>query len=101
MIEGIVASSLDKDAKSEERSMGCTPSKSGTTRRSTEAYVSEIEEGAEADCDELDPHRSALTVEEIQLRIDASQASQTVRLSGVTMRYAYVSQRGFYPNGKY
>jgi hypothetical protein len=40
-----------------------------------------------------------LTEQEIQMRIDCPKQSQLLELGGVTYRYAWVSQRGYYPEG--
>lgn len=39
-----------------------------------------------------------LTEKEIQARIDAPKHTQTVTIGGVTYKYAWVSQRGYYPD---
>ncbi|CAM9419992.1 unnamed protein product [Ascophyllum nodosum] len=41
-----------------------------------------------------------LTSREIQDRIDAPPKSETVSIGGYTLRYAYMSQRGFYPDDR-
>lgn len=41
-----------------------------------------------------------LTELEIQSRIEASKSVQTLEIDGVKMRYAFMSQRGYYPEGK-
>ncbi len=38
-----------------------------------------------------------LTEQELQMRIDCPKQSQSLELGGVTFRYAWVSQRGYYP----
>ena len=38
-----------------------------------------------------------LTEQELQQRIDAAKQSQSLELGGVSFRYAWVSQRGYYP----
>lgn len=41
-----------------------------------------------------------LTEKEIQARIEAAKESHVLELGGVKYRYAYVSQRGYYPECK-
>ena len=41
-----------------------------------------------------------LTEKEILARIDAPQASQLLTVGGITYRYAWLSQRGYYPECK-
>lgn len=41
-----------------------------------------------------------LTDLEIQSRIEASKSVQTLEIDGVKMRYAFMSQRGYYPEGE-
>ena len=43
---------------------------------------------------------SPLTAIQIRQRIEAPQESKTHCSAGVTMRYAWVSQRGYYPDGE-
>ena len=40
-----------------------------------------------------------LSVEEIQSRIEAPKESHSLTLAGITFKYAWVSQRGYYPEG--
>lgn len=40
-----------------------------------------------------------LTELEIQSRIESSKQTQTLEIDGVKMRYAFMSQRGYYPEG--
>lgn len=41
-----------------------------------------------------------LTQSEINKRVDSIEKSRTAKLGGVTIRYAYLSQRGYYPEGE-
>lgn len=41
-----------------------------------------------------------LTETEIEARISAPSETQNINIAGVSMRYAWVSQRGYYPDGK-
>lgn len=41
------------------------------------------------------------TPQDIYNRIESIDATQTATIGGVSVRYAYLSQRGFYPRGKY
>ncbi|CAM9116929.1 unnamed protein product [Ectocarpus sp. 12 AP-2014] len=41
-----------------------------------------------------------LTTREIEERVDAPPQSETVQIAGCSLRYAYVSQRGFYPDDR-
>ncbi|CAM9550019.1 unnamed protein product, partial [Choristocarpus tenellus] len=41
-----------------------------------------------------------LTKPEIEERIDAPPRSETINIGGYTLRYAYISQRGFYPDDR-
>ena len=40
-----------------------------------------------------------MTVAEIESRIECIQHTQSVTFGGIRIRYAYLSQRGFYPDG--
>lgn len=41
-----------------------------------------------------------LTAKEIEKRIDASSETKLLKFEEFSMRYAYVCQRGYYPDGK-
>ncbi len=41
-----------------------------------------------------------LTVSEIEKRIEAPKDTHVVNHAGINMKYAWVSQRGYYPDGK-
>jgi hypothetical protein len=43
--------------------------------------------------------KSPLTVQEIESRMEAPKKVQSFKLGKVDYRYAYVSQRGYYPDG--
>jgi hypothetical protein len=43
--------------------------------------------------------KGPLSLVEIQKRIDVSLKVKTVCKNGLTLRYAYLSQRGYYPEG--
>ena len=38
--------------------------------------------------------------EEIKSRIESTEETKTVAMEGLRARYAFVSQRGYYPDGK-
>ena len=40
-----------------------------------------------------------MTHEEIESRIESIEETKTVTMEGVRARYAFVSQRGYYPDG--
>ena len=40
-----------------------------------------------------------LTEKEIEMRIESPKEAQNVTVGGVTYNYAWVSQRGYYPDG--
>ncbi len=42
-----------------------------------------------------------LTESEIQDRIDASKQTQILEIDGIKMRFAFMSQRGYYPECKF
>jgi len=41
-----------------------------------------------------------MTNAEIENRIECSESSRTATIGGVKVRYAFLSQRGYYPDGK-
>ncbi len=68
--------------------MGCTNSKG--------PYVPPPRYGANGD-GTYPTKSNPLTEKEIQARIEAPKESHVIELGGVKYRYAYVSQRGYYP----
>lgn len=41
-----------------------------------------------------------LTDKEIQMRIESATEFKTVTIGGITLKYAWVSQRGYYPDSE-
>jgi hypothetical protein len=41
-----------------------------------------------------------MTNDEIEKRIECAEESKSITLGGIKIRYAYLSQRGYYPEGK-
>jgi serine/threonine protein phosphatase PrpC/CRP-like cAMP-binding protein len=48
----------------------------------------------------MDGGNAPLTSNEIQERIEAPASSQTVKIGSYTIQYAFISQRGFYPDDR-
>lgn len=73
--------------------MGCTTSTLVTEPRKSAGHTAHT-----APDEQLEPYEP-LTSEEINLRIQSCEKTLTHRLgdSGITLRYAYLSQRGYYP----
>lgn len=46
------------------------------------------------------PEDEPMTHAEIESRIESSEKTHNVVLGGMKIRYAYLSQRGYYPDGK-
>lgn len=78
--------------------MGCAPSKERET--SNEAYADISEADAAAGNLSVYLTGGPLTAKDYKERLVSSEGTQTVFLphSGYTIRYAYVSQRGYYPD---
>lgn len=41
-----------------------------------------------------------MTNAEVESRIECSESSRTATFGGIKVRYAFLSQRGYYPDGK-
>jgi hypothetical protein len=46
-------------------------------------------------------HDEPMTTAEIESRIDAIEHTKSATFGGISVRYAYLSQRGYYPDGMY
>ena len=80
--------------------MGCNQSKSEKPSRPTGVTVAAtVKDTAKAH----QPPTSPLAPGEIEKRIVCTKEAGGVKTTfgGVSVRYAYLSQRGFYPDGKY
>jgi hypothetical protein len=44
-------------------------------------------------------HDEPMTTAEIESRIDAIEHTKSATFGGISVRYAYLSQRGYYPDG--
>eukprot|EP01039_Chlorochromonas_danica_P011259 gene11259-12558_t len=72
--------------------MGCTSSHSNTALTSNPVYGGGGHQQGNAS-----NKSNPLTEKEIQARIEAPSQTQVLELAGVTYRYAWMSQRGYYP----
>jgi hypothetical protein len=70
-----------------------TPTTSSTSRANT------ITHGSQTVQLKKRPSLVPLTENEIQSRIEGPSESQVVRIGDVQYKYAWISQRGFYPHG--
>lgn len=75
--------------------MGCTSSHSNTALTSNPVYGGGGQQQGNAS-----NKSNPLTEKEIQARIEAPSQTQVLELAGVTYRYAWMSQRGYYPECK-
>ena len=48
---------------------------------------------------EISPMKGPLTLDDINARITASKNIETLTIGAYTIEYAFVSQRGYYPDG--
>jgi hypothetical protein len=71
--------------------MGCTQSNGRNQPSSPHQTITSSEPGFQA------TKSNPLSEKEIQQRIDAPSEVQTTSIAGVNFRYAWVSQRGYYP----
>ena len=69
--------------------MGCINSKSKTVAKKT-TVAKDVT---------IETTNSPLTSQDIEMRIDCSKDIQTINLGSVAISYAWVSQRGYYPDG--
>eukprot|EP00966_Prymnesium_polylepis_P111560 2580688-Prymnesium_polylepis.1 len=78
--------------------MGCAGSKSADSNEETKQG-----QGGEGGENEEEGDYSPLTQEEVNARIQCSDGQQHFALgsTGLTLRYAYLSQRGYYPEDLY
>ena len=48
----------------------------------------------------LNPVEEPMSNAEIESRIESIETTESLVLGGIKLRYAYLSQRGYYPDGK-
>ncbi len=85
--------------------MGCTQSTESKPPRATEATAatsrpSSAEEEHAPTGVKAATTPPRLTAEEIEQRVDCSDEVCNATFGGVKVRYAYLSQRGYYPSGE-
>jgi hypothetical protein len=71
--------------------MGCTQSNGRNNQPTSPHHTVTSESGFQA------TKSNPLSEKEIQQRIDAPSEVQTTSIAGINFRYAWVSQRGYYP----
>jgi hypothetical protein len=71
--------------------MGCASSNNNGSSRTQNPVVNSPKSQNQS--------KSPLTEFEIQSRIEAPKQSQFLDLDGIKIRFAFVSQRGYYPEG--
>lgn len=65
-----------------------------------QAESNQFEERSEKDSETFSQYSNGpLTLEDINARITAPVASKTVRMKDFELQFAFVSQRGYYPDG--
>jgi len=73
--------------------MGCTNSKPQSNKSVTQNESALAKEGS--------LKAIPLTAQEIQARIECPNESKPLEIGGLKMKYAWVSQRGYYPDCKF
>ena len=48
----------------------------------------------------LNPNDAPMSNAEIESRIESIEKTESLTLGGIKLRFAYLSQRGYYPDGK-
>ena len=71
--------------------MGCCNSKSNSNSKRGSKTGGDIV---------LETTNSPLSPYEIECRVEASKVVQTINLGDIAISYAWLSQRGYYPDGK-
>ena len=72
--------------------MGCSGSRPSVKKDDTKASKTKESTGGNG-------KNSPLTDSEIMMRIEAPKEVQHMLHAGITIKYAWVSQRGYYPEG--